>query len=143
MSAWQRTQTCGDLREAHLGQTATLNGWVLTTRNFGNQVFIDLRDRYGLTQVVFEADDAELFAAANKLGREYCISVTGLVRRRIAGKERADIATGQIEVCAKGVTILNDTYNANPDSVRSAIARCLDAVWTRHREPKPPRFHLH
>ena len=87
MSAWQRTQTCGDLREANLGQTVTLNGWVLTTRNFGNQVFIDLRDRYGLTQVVFEADQAELFAAANKLGREYCVSITGLVRNRIAGKD--------------------------------------------------------
>ncbi len=108
MSAWQRTQTCGDLREAHLGQTATLNGWVLTTRNFGNQVFIDLRDRYGLTQVVFEADQAELFAAANKLGREYCVSVTGLVRNRIAGKERADIGTGQIEVQAHSLTVLND-----------------------------------
>ena len=66
MSEWQRTHTCGDLREANLGQTVTLNGWVLITRNFGNQVFVDLRDRYGLTQVVFEADDAELFAAANK-----------------------------------------------------------------------------
>ncbi len=111
MSAWQRTHTCGDLRDTHLDQAVTLNGWVLTTRNFGNQTFIDLRDRYGLTQVVFEADDAELFAAANKLGREYCVSVTGLVRRRIAGKERADIATGQVEVYAKSVTILNDCPN--------------------------------
>jgi len=108
MSAWQRTHTCGDLRDAHLDQTVTLNGWVLTTRNFGNQTFIDLRDRYGLTQVVFEADDAELFAAANKLGREYCVAVTGTVRRRIAGKERADIPTGTVEVYAKSVTVLND-----------------------------------
>ena len=94
MAEWQRTHTCGDLNEGHLEFPATLNGWVLTTRNFGNQVFIDLRDRYGLTQLVFESDDAELYAASNKLGREYCISVTGTVRNRIAGKERADIATG-------------------------------------------------
>jgi len=108
MSDWQRTHTCGDLREGHLGQSATLNGWVLTTRNFGNQTFVDLRDRYGLTQVVFEADDAELFAAANKLGREYCVSVTGTVRKRIEGKERADIATGSIELYAKQMRVLND-----------------------------------
>jgi aspartyl-tRNA synthetase len=108
MSEWQRTHTCGDLREANLGQTVTLNGWVLITRNFGNQVFVDLRDRYGLTQVVFEADDAELFAASNKLGREYCISITGEVRKRIAGKERSDITTGQIELIAKKMTVLND-----------------------------------
>lgn len=108
MSAWQRTHTCGDLRDAHLDQTVTLNGWVLTTRNFGNQTFIDLRDRYGLTQVVFDADDADLFAAANELGREYCVSVTGRVRKRIAGKERADIPTGAVEVYAKSMTVLND-----------------------------------
>ena len=108
MSAWQRTLTCGDLREGHLGQIVTLNGWVLTTRNFGNQVFVDLRDRYGLTQVVFEADQPDLFAAANKLGREYCVSVTGSVRNRIAGKERADIVTGQVEVQAHSLTVLND-----------------------------------
>ena len=108
MAEWQRTHTCNDLRATHAGETVTLNGWVLTTRNFGNQVFIDLRDRYGLTQLVFEADDAELYASANKLGREYCISVSGLVRNRIAGKERADIATGAVEVQAKTLRILND-----------------------------------
>jgi aspartyl-tRNA synthetase len=108
MAEWQRTHTCNELRAAHVGETATLNGWVLTTRNFGNQVFIDLRDRYGLTQLVFESDDAALYAAANKLGREYCISVTGVVRNRIAGKERADISTGAVEVNVKTLRVLND-----------------------------------
>jgi aspartyl-tRNA synthetase len=107
MSEWQRTQTCNDLRETHLGQSVTLNGWVLTTRNFGNQTFIDLRDRYGFTQVVFEADNAELFTAANELGTEYCISVTGIVRPRLEGKARADIETGAVEVLAKKLTVLN------------------------------------
>ena len=107
MAEWQRTQTCGDLRETHLGQSVVLNGWVLITRNFGNQVFVDVRDRYGLTQVVFEADDAELFAAANQLGREYVVSVAGTVRKRVAGKERPDIPTGQIEVLATKLTVLN------------------------------------
>jgi aspartyl-tRNA synthetase len=107
MAEWQRTHTCGDLREAHIGQTVTLNGWVLITRNFGNQVFVDVRDRYGLTQVVFEADDATLFAAANQLGREYVVSISGVVRQRIAGKERPEIPTGQVEVLAQKLTLLN------------------------------------
>ena len=107
MSEWQRTHTCNELRESHLGQTVTLNGWVLTTRNFGNQTFIDLRDRYGFTQVVFEADDAALFAAANQLGTEFCISVTGVVRPRLEGKTRTDIDTGAVEVEAKQLTVLN------------------------------------
>ena len=109
MAEWQRTHTCGDLRDTHLGQTVTLNGWVLITRNFGNQVFVDVRDRYGLTQVVFESDDASLFAAANQLGREYVISVSGTVRRRITGKERPDIATGQVEILGAKLTVLNES----------------------------------
>ena len=107
MSEWQRTVTCNDLRASHVGQSVTLNGWVLTSRNFGNQTFIDLRDRYGLTQVVFEADDKPLFDAANKLGTEFCVSVTGTVRPRVAGKARADIDTGAVEVVATKLTVLN------------------------------------
>ncbi len=107
MADWQRTHTCGELRDSHLGQTVTLNGWVLITRNFPNQVFIDLRDRYGLTQVVVEDTNKELFAQANTVGREYVLSVTGVVRGRIAGKERSDIPTGQIELEAKELRILN------------------------------------
>jgi aspartyl-tRNA synthetase len=107
MAEWQRTHTCNDIREQHIGQTVTLNGWVLTTRNFPNQAFVDLRDRYGLTQVVFEDTDADLFKAANDLGREYVLSVTGTVRRRLPGKARADIATGAVEVEAKALRVLN------------------------------------
>src|SRR5580698_9854884 len=107
MAEWQRTHTCEQLREEHIGQTVTLNGWVLITRNFGNQVFVDLRDRYGLTQVVFEADAADLFKEADKLGREWVISVTGLVRKRLPGAERLNIATGKVELEAKSLRILN------------------------------------
>ncbi|WP_088251892.1 aspartate--tRNA ligase [Fimbriiglobus ruber] len=107
MAEWQRTLTCGDLRDTHVGQTVTLNGWVLTTRNFNNQIFIDLKDRYGLTQVVFEDDSAELYATANKLRKEFCVSVRGVVRPRLTGKERADIATGAVEVKAEKVEVLN------------------------------------
>ena len=107
MAEWQRTHTCEQLREEQIGQTVTLNGWVLITRNFGNQVFVDLRDRYGLTQVVFESDNAELFKEADKLGREWVLSVTGLVRKRLPGAERLNISTGKIEVEAKSMKVLN------------------------------------
>ncbi len=109
MADWQRTHTCGELRDTHLGQTVTLNGWVLITRNFPNQVFVDLRDRYGITQVVVEDTDKAIFAEANAVGREYVLSVTGVVRKRIAGKERADIPTGQIELEAKSLKVLNES----------------------------------
>jgi len=107
MAEWQRTNTCGELREEHIGQTVTLNGWVLITRNFPNQVFIDLRDRYGLTQVVVEDVDKALFQAANDLGREHVISVTGIVRKRLPGAERPNIATGKVELEAKTLRLLN------------------------------------
>lgn len=107
MADWKRTHTCGDLNEGHLDMQVTLNGWILTTRNYAGQIFIDLRDRYGLTQIVVESDDEKLFAEADRLGREDCISVTGTVRRRIAGKERTDIPTGHVEVKAETVRLLN------------------------------------
>jgi aspartyl-tRNA synthetase len=106
MAEWQRTITCGELREEHVGQTVTLNGWVLITRNYPKQVFVDLRDRYGLTQVVFETDDAELFKKANELGREWVVSIAGEVRKRLPGMER-DIPTGRIELVAKSMVVLN------------------------------------
>src|SRR5262245_63526137 len=107
MAEWQRTHTCNELREEHVGQTVTLNGWVLITRVYGNQVFVDLRDRYGLTQVVFESDNTELYDAAHKLAREWVLSVTGVVRKRLPGAERTDIPTGAVEVEAKALRVLN------------------------------------
>ncbi len=161
MAEWQRTHTCGELREAHVGQTVTLNGWVLISRKFGNQVFVDLRDRYGLTQVVFEADAEELFKTADRMGREWVLSVTGVVRPRVEGKERADIATGKVEVEAKGLTVLNqcpplpfsvtefpDEEPANEDlrlqyRYLDLRRRSLQQVLTlRHRMNKVIRDHL-
>jgi aspartyl-tRNA synthetase len=107
MAEWQRTHTCEQLREGQVGQTVTLNGWVLTTRKYGNQIFIDLRDRYGLTQVVFESDNADLYAQAGDLKNEWVLSVTGVVRKRLPGAERTDIPTGAVEVEAKTLRVLN------------------------------------
>lgn len=108
MADWQRTLTCGQLRESDLGKTVTLNGWVLITRTYGNQVFVDLRDRHGFTQVVFEDSAPELYTLAKNLGREQVLSVTGVVRKRLPGAERFDIPTGFVEIVAKALSVLND-----------------------------------
>ena len=107
MAEWQRTHTCGALREAEIGQTVTLNGWVNTVRGYSQQIFIDLRDRYGVTQVVFEADAAEVFQLASTVGREWVLSVTGRVRERLPGKHNPNLPTGAVEVEGKSLTILN------------------------------------
>ncbi len=107
MPILRRTHTCGELRDSHVGQTVVLNGWVNTYRNQGALVFIDLRDRYGVTQVVFEADRPELAAAAKELRSEFCVAVRGQVAKRLPGKEKPDLATGAIEVKAGELVILN------------------------------------
>src|SRR5262245_11575511 len=107
MADWQRTHTCGELRDTHIGQTVVLNGWVNTFRTHGNQVFVDLRDRFGLTQVVLEADSPQISALAAEIGREYVLSIKGKVAPRLAGKENLKLATGKIEVKAEQATILN------------------------------------
>jgi aspartyl-tRNA synthetase len=107
MVEWQRTHTCGELRKSDIGKTVTLNGWVNTYRSYNNQVFVDLRDRYGLTQVVIESDEAALKAIADGLGREVVLSITGKVAARLEGKENPKLATGEIEVQAVSGSILN------------------------------------
>jgi aspartyl-tRNA synthetase len=110
MASWQRTHTCGELRETHIGQTVTLNGWVNTFRMYADQVFIDLRDRYGVTQVVVEADQPEIFKLAAEARGEWVLSMTAKVRERsIDGKKKHNtkLATGAIEVLADSVRVLN------------------------------------
>lgn len=107
MAEWQRTHTCGELRDTHIGQSVTLNGWVNTFRSYNDQVFVDLRDRYGVTQVVFDAGNAETVALGNELGREFVLSVSGHVAARLPGKENPKLATGKIEVKAEKASILN------------------------------------
>lgn len=109
MADWQRTHTCGELRDTHIGQAVTLNGWVNTFRSYNNQVFVDLRDRYGITQVVFESDDKALMDVANALGREFVLSVRGTVSPRLPGKENPKLATGKVEVKAHTARVLNSS----------------------------------
>lgn len=107
----KRTHTCGELRKKDAGKTTILNGWVHRWRNHGGLLFIDLRDRYGLTQVVFKPDllDQKTMNEASHLRAEFVISVEGEVNERPQGMANKDLATGEIEVIAKKMTILNDS----------------------------------
>jgi aspartyl-tRNA synthetase len=101
-----RTCYTGQVCRDHLGQTVTLFGWVNRRRDHGGVIFIDLRDRTGLAQIVFDPDNAA-FATAERLRNEFCIRVTGLVRLRPEGTANADLASGEVEVLCKEVEILN------------------------------------
>ena len=101
-----RTKTCGELRLADAGTTVTLAGWVQRTRKMGAMTFVDLRDRYGITQIVFNTEnDAALQDAASHLGREYVIQVTGKVAERTS--KNANLPTGDIEIIATDLKVLN------------------------------------
>ena len=101
-----RTNTCGELRISNVGQKVTLAGWVQRTRKMGGMTFVDLRDRYGLTQLVFDENhDAALTEQANKLGREYVIQITGTVSERSSKNNK--IETGDIEIIVDSMNVLN------------------------------------
>ena len=101
-----RTNTCGELRLSDAGKSVTLAGWVQRVRKMGGMIFVDLRDRYGITQLVFnESDDAELCASAGKLGREFCIQVEGKVSERES--KNAALPTGDIEILVGKLNVLS------------------------------------
>ena len=101
-----RTHTCGELRISNVNQKVTLAGWVQRSRKMGGMTFVDLRDRYGITQLVFNEEvDAGLCEQANRLGREYVIQVTGTVNERFS--KNANIPTGDIEIIVSELTVLN------------------------------------
>lgn len=100
-----RTNTCGELRLSDAGREVTLAGWVQRSRKMGGMTFVDIRDRYGITQIVFDTDNAVLHEAANKLGREYVVQVTGRVAERTS--KNANLPTGDIEIIATDLKVLN------------------------------------
>ncbi|MBW1729621.1 MAG: aspartate--tRNA ligase [Deltaproteobacteria bacterium] len=110
LADWARTHGCGILRAEHVGQEAILIGWVNTRRDLGNLIFIDLRDRTGLTQVVFDPQIApDCHKKAHILRSEWVIAVRGEVHRRLQGQENPNMATGAVELKAKELKILNKT----------------------------------
>ncbi len=102
-----RSHYCGQVDEALIGQEVAVCGWVHRRRDHGGVIFIDLRDREGLLQVVFDPDRAEIFAAAERIRGEYVLAVKGVVRQRPEGTINASMKTGQVEVLAHELTILN------------------------------------
>ena len=103
-----RSHHCSQLRAEHIGQTVTLAGWVNSARDHGGVIFVDLRDREGLTQVVFRPEEnAELAAQSHELRDEDVIQVTGKVSKRLEGTENAKLGTGEIEIVATSLTVVN------------------------------------
>ena len=102
-----RSHYCGELNSSHIDQQVTVSGWVNRRRDHGGVIFVDLRDREGLLQVVFDPDDAERFALAEKVRNEYVLQVTGKVRARPQGTENPDMPTGEVELLGLQLEILN------------------------------------
>jgi aspartyl-tRNA synthetase len=113
-----RTNTCGELRISDVNKTVTLAGWVQRSRKMGGMTFVDLRDRYGITQVVFNNEiNAELTEAANHLGREYVVQIKGTVSER--SNKNPNLETGDIEIIASELTVLN-TSEVPPFTIEDA-----------------------
>ena len=102
-----RTEYCGQINLSHVGQQVTLCGWVNRRRDLGSLIFIDMRDREGIVQVFFDPDRQEAFNLASELRNEFCIQVTGVVRARDERNKNPDMATGEVEVFATELTIIN------------------------------------
>ena len=102
-----RTDYCGNINSSYIGQTVTLCGWVNRSRDLGGVIFLDLRDREGIVQVVFAPDLVDVFNTANSLRNEFCVQLSGEVRARPPGQVNKDMSTGEIEMLGKSLTILN------------------------------------
>ncbi len=118
----RRTHTCGEFRESNIGEHVVLNGWVAIRRDLGGVIFIEMRDRYGITQVVFEPSfNSDAHEHAKKLRNEFVISIEGKVRKRPEGTENPSLPTGQIDVMVEKLVILN-----NADTPPFAIEDNID-----------------
>ena len=102
-----RTDYCGNIDASFIDQTVTINGWVNKRRDLGGVIFLDIRDRAGIVQVVFDPDVADVFATANSVRNEFCVSITGRVRARPESQVNADMNTGAIEILGKELEIFN------------------------------------
>ncbi|GIU35354.1 aspartate--tRNA ligase [Shewanella schlegeliana] len=104
-----RSHYCGDVNKSHVGQEVTLVGWVNRSRDLGGVVFLDLRDREGIVQVVYDPDLPEVFDVASTLRSEFCVQIKGLVRARPDSQINADMRTGEVEILGLELTILNSS----------------------------------
>ena len=143
-----RSHTCGQLRASDAGSPAKLAGWVHRRRDHGQLIFLDLRDRHGITQVVIDrADDPEAHAAASRVRSEFVVSVGGRVERRLAGTENAKLPTGEIELRASDVAILSESktppfYINEPDATIEESLRLKYRYLDIRRDPMQRRLLL-
>lgn len=155
-----RTHTCGELNDHFIGQQVTIAGWVNRRRDHGGLIFLDIRDRYGVTQVVCDPERSpEAHRIASELRSEYVLQVTGTVVHRLPGTENAQLSTGTIEIAAQHITILNPSrttpFPINSDAIQPDEAlrlkyryldlrrpRMRDNIIKRHRVVKEMRDYL-
>ena len=104
-----RTHYCGNINDTHIGQEVEVAGWMHRRRDHGGVIFVDLRDRYGLVQIVFDPDRPEVFGDAERVRGEYVLRVKGLVRPRPEGTINDKLPTGKIEILAQEIEVLNES----------------------------------
>lgn len=135
-----RTHYCGSLTEAQIDQTVTLCGWVHRRRDHGGVIFLDMRDRDGLVQVVIDPDTPEAFATADKVRSEFVLKITGRVRRRYEGTENSNIVSGQIEVLGKEIEVLAQSetppFPLNDDNINISEEHRLKYRFLDIRRPE-------
>jgi len=143
-----RTETCGALRAADEGRAARLSGWVNRRRDHGQLIFLDLRDRHGITQVVVDRTVApDAHAAASRVRNEFVVTASGTVARRLPGTENARMATGKVELRADSVEVLNESktppfYVNEPDASVDESLRLTYRYLDIRREPMLRRLLL-
>src|SRR6185369_726437 len=143
-----RTHTCGELRASDAGSEALLSGWVNRRRDQGGLIFLDLRDRYGITQVVVDqADSPAAHEAASRVRNEFVVTVAGTVTKRLTGTENKRLATGEIELQATELSILNESktppfYVNEPDAPIDEALRLKYRYIDLRREPMARRMLL-
>ena len=142
-----RTHTCGQLRASDAGTDARLAGWVHRRRDHGPLIFLDVRDRHGITQVVVDTEVPEAHEAASRIRSEFVITVAGSVDRRVPGKENPGLATGDIELRARDLTILSESktppfYVNEPDAQIDESLRLKYRYLDLRREPMARRLLL-
>lgn len=127
-----RTHTCGELTVDNVGQQVTLAGWVNRRRDHGGLVFLDIRDRYGITQVICDPDSAEAYRIASEVRSEYVVQVVGTVVRRLAGTENSHLSTGAIELRAEKIEILNPS-RTTPFPITNEASQVDEALRLKYR----------
>ena len=143
-----RDVTCGDLRATDAGRSVQIAGWAHRRRDHGHLIFLDLRDRYGITQVVVDAEESpDAHAVASRVRNEFVLEITGQVARRMAGKENAELETGEIEVRAASVQILSEAltppfYINEPDATTDESLRLKYRYLDIRRRPLLDRLLL-